>query len=293
MIEDANQAFNAYKAGELDQVSIPSALVPSTKADPQLNKELITIDRLSTFRVSLVNTKAPLDNKKVRQALAYAIDRKALVDVALKGVGKPATSFIPPGLAGYDEKAEPGFNAQKAKQLLAEAGFPDGKGLPKIVFTYTNAANNPPLATNMKEQWKNNLNVDVELEPVDSKTFSTRFKAGDVQFAFVGWGADYPDAENFLVNNFRTGTGNNKSFYSNKEFDALLAKAQVETDRTKAAEIYKQAQKLMQDDSPDIFLFYSQFNALRKPWVKGILNSSMDFQFLGDRFLELAKIVKH
>jgi len=149
------------------------------------------------------------------------------------------------------------------------------------------------VATFLLEQWKQNLGVDVELDPVDSKTLQARFKDGNVQISFVGWAADYPDPENFLVPNLKTGQGNNKSGYSNPQFDQLLNQAQSEFDRAKALPVYVQAQKLMQADSPDIFLFYSQSNNLRKPWVKGAIDSGMDHQVLGDRNFDKISIGKH
>ncbi len=277
----------------MDEVTVPAALVQTVKADPNLSKQVVTIDRLSTSRLSLLNDKAPFDNKKVRQAFAYAIDRKALVDVALKGVGKPATSFIPPGIGGYDPTLEPNFNAAKAKQLLAEAGFDEGKGLPSLNFTFVNGGANPAIATFLKEQWKAVLNVDVTLDPVDPKSFQEKFKAGQTAFAIAGFGADFPDAQSFLDTNLRTGAGNNKSKYSNKDFDALLVKGAAETDRDKAVDSYKQAQKIMQDDSPDIFLYYSQVSILRSPALRGMVDSGMDHAILGDRGLEQAKFAKN
>lgn len=292
MIEDAAQAFNAYKAGDLDQTGIPTAEVQSTKNDPKYKGEIVTMERLATFRAALVNSKPPFNNVDVRNAFAYAIDRKTMVDVALKGVGKPAGSFIPPGIDGYDQNLTPNYDVAKAKSLLAKAGYANGAGIPKITFTYSNVGNNPPIATFLKEQWKQNLNVDVELDPVDSKTFQAKFKAGETQIAFVGWAADYPDPENFLVPNLKSGAGNNKSGYANPAFDDLLARAQTETDRKKALPMYVDAQKLMQADSPDIFLFYSQANILRKPWVKGAVDTGMDHQVLGDRAFDKISIAK-
>ncbi|MEI7924763.1 MAG: peptide ABC transporter substrate-binding protein, partial [Chloroflexota bacterium] len=293
MIEDANQAYNAYRAGELDQVAVPSALLSTVKADPALGKEFVAVNKLTTFRAALVNDKPPFDKKAVRQAFAYAVDRKTLIDVALKGSGSPASSFIPPSMPGHDPAAEPNFNAAKAKQLLADAGFPDGKGLPKVAMTFASVGNNPAVATLLKEQWKQVLGVDVDLDPVDSKTLQDRFKAGQVQMTFVGWGADYPDPENFLAPNMKTGTSNNRSKYSNPAVDALLERAQLETNREKSVDLYKQAQKLVQEDSPDVFLLYSQAIVLRKPWLAGLTDTAMDHQVLGDRSLEKARILKH
>lgn len=293
MIEDANQAYNAYRAGDLDQVTAPSALLPTLRTDPALSKELVVVDKLTTFRAALVNDKPPFNNRAVRRAFAYAIDRQAIVTVALKGSGKPATSFIPPDMPGHDAKAEPNFNAAKAKQLLAEAGFPDGKGLPKVTMTFANVGNNPAVATMLKEQWKQHLGVDVDLEPVDSKTLQDRFRAGQVQMTFVGWGADFPDPENFLGPNMRTGTSNNRSKYSNPQVDALLDRGALETNRQRAVDLYAQAQRLVQEDSPDVFLLYTQTTVLRKPWVQNVTDTAMDHAVLGDRSLERARIAKH
>lgn len=290
MIEDANQAYNAYQAGELDQVAVPSALTKTVEADANLKKENVRSPRLVTFAAQMNNTKPPFDNKKVRQAFATAIDRQALVTAVFQGVNKPALSWIPPGMPGYDAQLgqQFKFDAGKAKQMLADAGFPNGQGLPKITFLYTNAGNNPPMAEFLKEQFSKNLGVDISLDPVDSKTAQARFKANDFQLAFFGWGADYPDPENFLVPNFKTKAGNNKTGYSNTQFDDLLNKAQVETDNKKALDLYAQAQKILVDDEPVASLFFQELNVLRKPYVKNYTDAA----FSAERFWTLIFIQK-
>lgn len=293
MIEDANQAYNAYRAGDLDQVTAPAALLPTLRTDAALSKELVVVDKLTTFRAALVNDRPPFDNRTVRRAFAYAIDRQAIVTVALKGSGKPATSFIPPDMPGHDAKAEPNFNPARARQLLAEAGFPEGRGLPKVTMTFASVGNNPAVATMLKEQWKQHLGVDVDLDPVDSKTLQDRVRAGQVQMTLVGWGADFPDPENFLRPNMRTGTSNNRSKYSNPQVDALLDRGALETNRQRAVDLYVQAQRLVQEDSPDVFLLYTQTTVLRKPWVQNVTDTAMDHAILGDRSLERARIAKH
>jgi oligopeptide transport system substrate-binding protein len=290
MIGDPAQALNAYRAGELDQVSIPAPLVPTVKGDATLAGELVSVDRLATVRVTLANTRAPFNNGKLRQALAWAVDRKALVEVALRGAGKGATSFIPPGIAGHDPNATPGFDAARARTLLAEAGYPQGRGLPPVRLTYANAGDNPAIATYLKEQWNTVLGVDITLEPVEPAAFGGIIRSGQWQMIFLTWGADYPDPDSFLTPNYRTGGPANLAGYSNPAFDALVDRAGEETDRDAATALYREAQAIMQADSPDIFLLYRQSFALRKPYVTGMVATGMDFQFVGDRSLASARI---
>lgn len=290
MIGDPAQALNAYRAGELDQVSIPAPLVPTVKSDPALAAELVSVNRLATVRVTLANTRPPFDNARLRQALAWAVDRDALVEVALRGVGKGATSFIPPGIAGYDPEATPGFDAARARALLAEAGYPGGRGLPAIRLTYANAGDNPAIATYLKEQWNTVLGVDITLEPVEPAAYGGVIRSGNWQMIFLTWGADYPDPDSFLTPNYRTGGPANLAGYSNPQFDALVDRAGDETDRNAATALYREAQAIMQADSPDIFLLYRQSYALRKPYVTGMTGTGMDFQFVGDRSLATARI---
>jgi oligopeptide transport system substrate-binding protein len=290
MIEDRNQAYNAYLTGELDQVAIPSELTKVVENDPRLKSENVKVVRLATAAIAMNNAAAPFDNMKVRQAFAMAFDRDALVASVYQGVNRPAYSWLPPGMPGYDAELGKNFKLDpaKAKQLLADAGFAGGKGLPKMVLTYANTGNNPPVAEFLKEQFSKNLGVSIELEPVDTKTLQTRFKANDFQLVFVGWNADYPDPENFLYSNFHSGAGNNKSNYSNKQFDDLLDRAQVETDSAKRLDLYKQAHQILVNDMPVAFTIYSEFNNLRKPYVKDLFNTGIDSGFSGSRFLSTA-----
>lgn len=287
VIEDRNQAYNAYLAGDLDQVTVPAELVKAVQADPERKKENVLQVRLSSVSVGLNNAVAPFDNKRVRQAFAMALDREAMVAGVLQGVGKPGYSWLPPGMPGHEP--ELGTNMKldpaRAKAALAEAGFPNAQGLPRVTALFANAGSNPLVAEFIKEQFSKNLGVNVDLEPVDAKTFQTRYRANDYQMTFIGWSADYPDPENFLLGNFRTGAGNNKSGYSNRQFDALLDQAQTETNAQKRLDLLKQAHRILVDDQPAIFAYYSAFNILRKTYVKGLVDTGMDSAFLGARFL--------
>lgn len=278
MIEDANQAFNAYKAGELDQVAVPSALTKTVQNDPSLKNETVRAPRLTTFSIGMNNKKAPFDNKQVRQAFAMAFDRDALINGVFQGINKPALSWVPPGMPGYNESlgTQFKFDAAKAKQTLAAAGFANGQGLPPITFTYNNAGNNPPMAQFLQQQFKQNLGIDIQLDPTDSKTLQSRYKSNDFQMVFIGWGADYPDPQNFLEPNFKTGAGGNHANYSNPQFDKLLDQAQLETDPKKRLDLLDQAQKILVDDEPAAFMFFQEAFMLRKPYVKGYVDMAFD-----------------
>lgn len=278
MIPDTNQAYNSYIAGDLDAVSVPSALTKTVDADPNLKKENLRYPRATVFWLGFNNGKAPFDNKKVRQAFSFAIDRDALVNGVYQGVNLPAYSAIPPGMPGYDAEAGKQYKLDpaKAKQTLTDAGFANGQNLPKITLTYSEGGTNQPQAEFLKEQFSKNLGINIELESVDSKTFQARTKSNDYQLIFIGWGLDYPDPESAMVPNFKTGAGNNKPRYSNPAFDALLDQAQAETDAKKRVDLYQQSQKLMIDDAPVAFLFVAQGNVLRKPYLKGVIDAPID-----------------
>ena len=277
IIEDSTQAYNAYTTGDVDLVSVPPLLVKTVVADTALKQQLYSFPEATVFWLGFNNSKPPFDtNTKLRQAISTAIDREADVASVFQGVSaKPAYSAIPPGIPGYDEAAgqQYKFNAAKAKQLLADAGFPNGQNFPKVSLLYAIDPTNQRHAEFIQQQLKQNIGLNIDLEPVDSKSLQTRFRANDFQLVFIGWGADYPDAENFMVPNFETGQGNNQEKYSNKDFDALVGKAYAENDPQKRIQDYQQAQNLMLNDAPVVMEIYRVDNFIRKPYVKATNNA--------------------
>ncbi|WP_240608185.1 peptide ABC transporter substrate-binding protein [Dehalogenimonas alkenigignens] len=179
MITDANAALAAYKNNELDISGVPTGTEAATIADPVYGKEIVRYPELVTFAFQFNVNKAPFNILKFRQAMACAIDRAAFVNNVRGGVGKVALSWIPPGMPGYDANlgAEYAFNATKAKQLLAEAGFPNAAGLPVIKFQFSDTAGNRTIAQFLQAQLKQNVNIDLVLEPMESKAFSQMVNA--------------------------------------------------------------------------------------------------------------------
>jgi oligopeptide transport system substrate-binding protein len=262
-------------------------------ADATLSPEIVRYAQLTTYAWQFNVTKEPYNNKLVRQAIATAIDRAAFVDKVRGGVGRPAVSWIPPGMPGYDPNlgTQYNFNPTKAKELLTQAGYADPKTL-KIKFQYANTGTNPTLAAFLQAQMKDNLGVDLTLEPLETKAYSALYNSKQFDSCFTGWGADYPDPDNWLPQLYGTGAGNNKTQYSSAQFDAVAAQALKELNETKRLQLWADAAKIVSDDLPMAYIFNRETFVLKKPWVKGQVTTGMDGQIAGDMFLREVYIQK-
>jgi len=294
MITDANAAWAAYQNGELDEGGPPGGTEKTVMADPVLSKEIVRYNELTTFAFQFQVHTPPYDNLKLRQALSCGVDRQAYINQVRSGIGKVALSWIPPGMPGYDANLgkDYDFNPTKAKQLLADAGFPNGSGLPELKFQYSNTGLNPQLAQFLQQQLKDNMGINLTLEPMESKAFSQMVNSNKHTWAFFGWGADYPDPDNWLPELFGTGAGNNHTTYSNPQFDTLAKQAKQELDNTKRLQMWSQAQTMVMADAPIVTVFYRERFLLVKPYVKGFTYTGMDGQIGGDMFFENLSIQK-
>lgn len=286
MITDANAAYAAYLNGELDISGVPVGTEKATMNDAALSPQIVRYAELVTFAFQFNVNKAPFDNVKVRQALATAVDRESFVNNVRSGVGKPAYSWIPPGMPGYDADLgkEYTFNAAKAKQLLSEAGYSNLSTLPELKFQFSDTAGNRTIAQWLQGQLKDNLGINLTLEPMESKAFQQLVNAENFTWAWFGWGADYPDPDNWLPELFGTGAGNNHTGWSNAQFDALVTSAKAELDNTKRLQMLADAQEMVMADCPIATMFYRERFVLVKPYVKGLLTTGMDGQVAGDMF---------
>lgn len=286
MIADPNAEYSGYLTGELDMTRVAPGNERSVLSDEKLKPELLRYPELTTFAFQFNVTKPPFDNVRVRKAFSMAIDRDAFIDKVRSGVGRPAYSWIPPGMPGFQEKLglENKFDSGKAKKALTDAGFPDGKGLPPISFQYSDTAGNRVIAQFLQGQMKDNLGIQINLEPTESKAFQQLITQNKFSWALLGWGADYPDPDNWLPELFGTKGGNNHTGYSNPKFDEVVDRALPELDPKKRLEIWAEAQKIVVDDAPVIFLFYRERFWLKKPYVKDLKTTGQDGQIPGDWF---------
>ena len=294
MITDINASLAAYKNNELDMTTVQPGTEKTIMADPVLSKEIVRFNDLATYGLTFNLAVPPFDNAKVRQAITTAIDRDTFIDKIRNGVGKPATSWIPPGMPGYNANlgSQYKFDKAKAKQLLSDAGYSDVSKLPPIKFQYADSAGNKTIAQFLQAQMKDNLGIDLILEPMETKAFQAAYNAKQYSMKWGGWIADYPDPENWLPELYGTKGGNNKQNYSSKQFDDLAAQAKVELDNSKRLQLWDQAQQIVVDDAPFAFINYRERFQVRKPWVKGMVTTAMDASLIGDFFWDQIYIQK-
>jgi oligopeptide transport system substrate-binding protein len=292
MITDQNAELAAYKNNELEMSRVPTGSEKTIMDDATLNAQTVRYYDLTTFAFQFNVHKAPFDNKSLRKAITTGIDRQAFIDNVRRGIGKAATSWIPPGMPGYDEDlgSEYQFNATTAQDLLTQAGYPNGAGLPTIKFSYSNTAGNQLIAEFLQGQMKTNLNITVTLDPMETSAFQALVNAEQHQWAWFGWGADYPDPDNWLPEIFGTDAGNNHTTYSNATFDALCDEAAQELDNDTRLEKYAEAQEMIIDDLPIAPMFFRERFWLVKPSVKGLVTTGLDHQCPGDLFWNLVYI---
>ena len=196
----------------------------------------------------------------VRLAISQAIDRQALVDSVYDGVHAPAYYWLVKGLTGFqgNEKFEAtiGYAPDKAAQTLADAGYPNGEGIPTLRWTARDNEQRRNEFDFVAKALKDTLNITIEAQFVDSPTRSSLFNAKDFQLFPGGWQLDYPDPENALVGLFNTGGGNNKYECSNPDVDAALTAAGSATTEAARIKAYQDAETAIVENLCGIIPLY-------------------------------------
>ena len=252
MVTSGEADYAAYRNNERDWTLVPDADVQTVRADPQLSKEAVEYTELTTFWLIMNNAKAPLDNPLVRKALSKGIDRQAMIRDVAAGIGKPATSMIPPGMPGYqaDLGKDIDFDPAAAKALLSQAGITDPAQFPQLRFRFATTSANQSRAEFIQAQLKQNLGINIVLDSMEAKAYQAAYKDKDYELAFGGWGADYPDPQNWMASLFGCNASNNKYNYCNPQFDQASAKGDTGTDLNQRLTAYAQAQQILVQDLP-------------------------------------------
>lgn len=280
MINEGAVAFAAYRNNELDAVGVAAEDLRTVDSDPDLKAQLRDVPGSCTFYYGFNTQKAPFTDAKVRLAFAKAFDRQAFITDVQK-IGTPAESFMPPGLPGYDKDDHTQkFDATAAKQLLQSSSFAGKPELTGIKFTYSSSARNKTRIEWAQQQWKTNLGIDVTPDPVDRTTYTQLVKKPETTPALflLGWCADYPDQQDWLTTVFVSNSTVTHVGWKNADYDKLVRQADKETDNKKRDDLYLQAQKVLTQDAPVAFLYFSSTKYLLKPYVHGVTDTALDFE---------------
>lgn len=271
VIGESTTALTLYETGGLEIVTIPPLAIPHYKD----NKEYVHHPFLRGNYYGFNVDKPPVNNRKVRQAFSMAIDRGVFPQI-LKGGELPANSWIPEGMQAYNPNVGIKFDPEGAKRLMKEAGYPDGKGFPDITAVFSTNPENLLVAQNLQAQWKKNLGINVKLDNQEWKVYLKTLQTNPPAIWRLGWGADYPDPDNFM-NLFTSDSGNNRTRWKNREYDSLIEAAAMEPDTGRRKKLYDKAQRILtEEDVPIMPLFTAAQNLLIKPYVKGFKPNAMD-----------------
>lgn len=267
--------FSSYQNGELDMVenAFSPADLELISSDPELNKEYHPgYGDFRTYYLGYDTTQKPFNDLKVRQAFSKAIDRDSIITNVVKRQGMAAYSFLMPGFpaanaAAFKEDNINKFDVAAAKQLLADAGYPDGKGFPKLEMWLRNEGDlNKAVASAIASMLKDNLGVDVEVSNKETKLFMDTLNSHKLQFYLLSYGFDYLDPSNMLG----IWTTGGRHAWSNPEFDKLVKDASALIgDDAKRTQMFQDAEKILVDDAGAIFIYHQTPGVIYKPYLKG------------------------
>jgi len=268
--------FNEYAAGQLDVSDIPTGRCRALQADPKLKADVAIWPTLGTSALRFNVERAPFTDARVRRAIAHAIDPAIIVNRVLEGCVAPAQGIVPPVLAGWTATAKRlPLDRERARSLLAEAGFPGGRGLGPLAYHFNTGDLNQRIAEALQAQLKE-VGVALELRRLDWAAHIKVVDDGSAGFFRQGWIADYPDPENFLTVLFHSrnvGPPSNTSRYRNPAVDRLFDEADTMAPGAQRVKRYQEAEQVILDDAAWVSLYHYASRALIKPHVKGLERS--------------------
>lgn len=266
IIKEEDTAFREFQAGTVDFTEIPSGQIESAKTQygeaedgytVQPGKGVLIGPETAIYYMAFQTQKKPLDNQKLREAISFAINRQALADTVYEGTRKPATNFVPPGILGYEDNAWPTstYDIDKAKQLLADAGYPEGKGLETLKINYNTGGGHEDAYELIRSDLKA-LGINTTMEGLEFPQHIDKMQAGDFQLGRAGWIADYPIMDNFLYPEFQSESADNWSKFNDPTVDADLLKARGTVDEAARVALFQDIDKRIGAKTPVVPLVY-------------------------------------
>lgn len=264
---DVDGEERAFRAGQLHITeALPVGKVDAYRRDSPGVLQIAPF--LDTYFYRLNTTRPGLDRVPVRRALALAIDRAAIVEKITRGGQQPAASLTPPGIGGYQPPDALQHNPDEARRLLAEAGYPGGKGLPTLEIMFNSSGNHRAIAEAIQEMWRRELGVDVRIANMEQATLLANRRTLDYSIMRAEWSADYLDPKTFLAV-FTSDSNNNHTGWKDAAYDALLAEADRTADPAARFGLLRRAEAILLRELPVIPIYYFTSVRLVSPQVHG------------------------
>jgi oligopeptide transport system substrate-binding protein len=290
--ETFEQTFAQFLAGELDEAIIPSGKTTEVHNHPHYQQyQLLRRPTLGLLYIGFNTQVKPFDDKRVRQAFNYAVDKEAIVREITQMGSLPANGVLPPGMPGYDPDLQGyPYDPAKAKQLLAIAGYPEGKGFPIVQLWTVSKAESTKAELAAYQKYLADLGIKLDIRFVDEWTrYTAMLGRGELQMFRYAWYADFPDPDSFFFPLLHSAGQPNNLLYRNPRLDQLLEKAREETDYAERVKLYREAERIIMEDAPWITQHNHIFEYLYQPYVHGV-----EVSLLGDRWIPMNKIwLKH
>jgi peptide/nickel transport system substrate-binding protein/oligopeptide transport system substrate-binding protein len=280
--------FAEFLRGNLDETIIPGGKTEEVRTDQRYRPyQRFRKPTLNLLYIGFNTRLKPFDDQYVRQAFNYAVNKEAIVREITKGGALTAIGALPPGMPGYDPDLQGYYyHPEKAKRLLAEAGYPDGAGFPVVELWSVHQAENTKAELAAYQKYLADLGVPVEIHYApDWPTYKAMLQQGKLPMFRLARFADIPDPDNFLAPMLDSASPTNYTFYRNPLVDRLLRQGRGEIDDAQRIALYREVERVVMDDAPWIAQSYSTFEYLYQPYVQGV-----EVSLLGNRAIPLKKI---
>jgi oligopeptide transport system substrate-binding protein len=257
------EALEMYEADRLDAYSLETLAMTDMEPVQRAHAgEYVILPKHATFYVVFDVTRAPFDDRRVRLAFAYALDRDRAVEVTLGGCYFPATGgVVPPGMPGHSPGIAVPYDPQRARELLVDAGYPGGQGFPAVqMLAWPTIADH---AEEVRAQWRENLELDIPLRTLEWADHLEQVIRDPPQLFWMGWMADYPDPDSFLRVGLRL-----HSKWRHEQYDELVERARRLTDQGERLKLYRQADRILVEEAPILPFSHGRVPMLMKPWVR-------------------------
>jgi oligopeptide transport system substrate-binding protein len=275
--DSATTALTLYLRGQADIVWDKN-LIPTELIDVLMDRpDFHTYDYLGTYFVRFNLTRKPFDDVRVRKALTMTIDKQRIVAKITKAGEKTASHLTPPGTAGYEAPEGLGYDPEAARRLLAEAGFPGGKGFPAFTYLFNTAEMHKQIAVELQQMWKKELGINMEIRQAEWKVYLSAQSQLDYDTSRSSWIGDYNDPNTFL-DMFMSNNGNNRTGWKSSRYDDLVRQANATRDPAQRGALLREAETLLVREEVPIapVFFYVGVNFWNPEKIEGIYNNLLD-----------------